>query len=215
MKKLEHDLASLKSRVVEMGELVVSMIDLATTGLRDQNEEVLQEVYRREDRVNRIEVEIDRESYRLLTVYGPVAANLRLVLMVSRINSELERIADQAVNMCEYLRLLVRSAPTMPFPEAPRMARLVLEMLDQALLAFYHEDRGKAEHVLAKDGLVDATNHEVLRRCLGEGMEEITLAVAEILWARALERIADQATNICEDVVYIVSGEDIRHPARP
>jgi len=214
MKKLDQDLADLKLRVVQMADLVASMIDLAVQGLAHQNPDVAQDVARREEVVNRMQLEIDRAAVRLLTCYGLVAGNLRFVLMVSKINTELERIADQAINMCEYLELLVSSdVSKKPIPECPRMAKLVLEMLQGAMEAFLHQDRRKAEQVIANDDLVDALNHEVLQRCLREQHEDIAHTVAEILLARSLERIADQTTNICEEVVYIVSGEDIRHGA--
>lgn len=213
MQKLEHDLAALKDRLVGMGELVASMVELVTRSLEDPGQDISAEVTAREDRVNRLQLEIDHESVRMLTVYGLVAGNLRFVLMVFRINSELERMADQAVNMAQYLRLLVPADGPASFPEAPRMAGIVLQMLHQALRAFFDQDRQRAEQVLAQDDLVDALNQEVLRRSLRAPHDNVSQAVAEILWSRSLERIADQTTNICEEVVYIVSGDDIRHPA--
>jgi len=213
MKKFANDLASLKKRVVEMGDLVASMIERVTRALETRQPDVLREVARREETVNRMQVEIDRESIRLLTVYSPVAGDLRLVFMVSRINSELERIGDQAINMGEYLQLLVSDDASRPFPESSRMARLVLGMFGDALSAFYVQDQPKAEAVIARDDVIDAINHEVLRRCLHAARDDLAHAVAEILWARSLERIADQTTNICEEVIYIVSGRDIRHRA--
>jgi phosphate transport system protein len=202
-------------QVVEMGDVVASMIDLAGQGLSKRNQDVLLEVSRLETQVNRAQLEIDRDAIRLLTVYGPVAGNLRFVLMVSKINSELERIADQAVNMCEYLQLLVDAEEVRPAPECSRMAQLTQEMLRGSLEAFLREDRAKAEAIMAQDDLVDALNHEVLQRCLRQPQNDIARAVAEILLARSLERIADQTTNICEEVIYIVSGEDIRHSGPP
>ncbi|MFV1981790.1 MAG: phosphate signaling complex protein PhoU [Rhodothermia bacterium] len=213
MKKFENDLAALTKRVVEMGDLVASMIEMVTRALDTCQPEVLREVARREENVNRMQVEIDRESIRLLTVYSPVAGDLRLVFMVSRINSELERIGDQAINMGEYLQLLVSDDHAGAFSESPRMAKIVLKMFNDALSAFYSQDQAKAEAVIARDDVVDALNHEVLRRCLHGAQDDMAHAVAEILWARSLERIADQATNICEEVIYIVSGRDIRHRA--
>lgn len=213
MQKLEHDLASLKGRLIEMGELVAAMVELVTGALEDPRRDVAAEIASQEDRVNRLQLEIDHESVRMLTVYGLVAGNLRFVLMVFRINSELERMADQAVNMAQYLELLPPADGPASFSEAPRMAGLVLQMIHEALRAFFDQDRQRAEQVLAQDDLVDALNQEVLRRSLQTHHDNVSRAVAEILWSRALERIADQTTNICEEVVYIVSGDDIRHPA--
>ena len=212
MKKFEHDLGELKQRLVEMAECAATMIDLAIQELTEQNGDVSGKVLEIEERVNQMQLEIDRAAIRLLTVYGPVATDLRFVLMVSKINTELERIADQAVNMCEYLQLLASRDRPKPLPEFPAMAKLVVEMLHEALQALLYLDRERAEKVIVQDARVDALNHQVLRHGLAEPQDDIAQTVAEILLARALERIADQTTNICEEIVYIVSGDDIRHP---
>lgn len=212
MKKFEHDLSALKQRVLDMGDLAAGMIEMVVHSLKHDRDDVTPEIQKREHDVNLMQLEIDRDAIRLHTVYGPVASDLRFVLMVSKINTELERIADQAVNMCEFHQLLVLDTHHEPLPEFSRMGELVMSMLNDSMQAFLYEDRELAESIILRDDHVDALNNKVLLHGLKEPPEHVAHAVAEILLSRSLERIADQTTNICEEVVYIVSGEDIRHP---
>jgi phosphate transport system protein len=210
MKKFDQELASLKRRVVDMGDLAESMIDLAMQGLADRKVEVFQKVLALEDQLDQMQVEIDNEANRLLTVYGPVAGDLRFILMVSRINSELERMGDHAVNMCEEIQLLI-SDPDADVPDQlHKMAKLARNMVRGSLQAFYTADSTKAHEILAADDLVDALNDQVVRELLA-GAKDITASLALILLAKSLERIADQSTNICEEVIYMIQGADIRH----
>lgn len=210
MKKFENELAALKRRVVEMGDVTESMIDLAMQALADRRIEVFQQVLSLEDRLDRMQVEIDNEANRLLTVYGPVAGDLRFILMVSRINSELERMGDHAVNMCEDIQLLIADPDAEVPDELHKMAKLARGMLRSALQAFFTADSSKAQETLATDDLVDALNDQVVRELLARN-KDITSSLAVILLARTLERVADQATNICEEVIYMVQGADVRH----
>jgi phosphate transport system protein len=173
-----------------------------------------------EEQLDQMQIEVDREAIRLLTVYGPVATDLRFVLMVARINSELERVGDQAVNMCEDLQLMASKTNAAPLPEILKMSKLVAGMVRDAMAAFIQEDVRKAEEVLATDDVVDALNDQIVRELLSdqvvrdaiaEPKPDITDSLALILISRSLERIADQATNICEEVIYMIKGADIRH----
>jgi phosphate transport system protein len=169
-----------------------------------------------------MQLEIDQEAIRLMTVYGPVAADLRFLWMVSRINSELERIGDQAVNICEDLQLMASKTDAAPPEDIHRMASIVEAMVNDSLRAFFDQDVRKAHQTLASDDLVDAINDQIISELLSQQAVRNALddpsiiggSLALILLARSLERIADLATNICEEVVYLVKGADIRHQDR-
>lgn len=222
MKKFEHELASLRKRIVDMGTLARQMVDSAIEALDHPDTDVYQKVLVAEEQLDQMQLDVDREAIRLLTVYSPVANDLRFVLMVARINSELERIGDHAVNMCEDLQLVAGKTKASPLPEVHKMSKLVSGMVRDSLAAFVQEDIRKAEEVLATDDVVDALNDQIVRELLSdqivrhaisadEGPADITDRLGLILLSRSLERIADQATNICEEVIYMVKGADVRH----
>jgi len=134
--------------------------------------------------------------------------------MVVRINTELERIGDQAVNNCEYVELFISDPPPRPLDDISRMTMLTCEMMHGALDAFDQEDVQKAQHVIQLDDAVDALNRRTFEDLLIDridGPDIIKRCMSLVLLARSLERIADHAVNVCEEVVYLVKGEDIRH----
>ena len=209
MKRFDQELAALKRRVVEMGDLAESMIDMSMKALTAREDESFQAVLAQEERLDQMQVAIDNEAVRLLTVYSPVAGDLRFILMVSRINTELERMGDHAVNMCEEIQLMADAGSEIP-AEIPKMGKTARGMVRDALQAFYLADSAKAEKVIATDDLVDTLNDQVVRQVLAK-RGDISTSLAMILFAKSLERIADQATNICEEVIYMVRGADVRH----
>lgn len=214
MKKFELELVYLKQRVIEMGEVAQSMVAWATTALIERDREIIQNVIEHESKLDRFQVEIDGEVVRLVTIYSPIAKDLRFLLMVARINSELERIGDQALNNCEYVELLLSPAPPGPLQKLSAMSEVTRGMVRDALQAFHDEDTERAQQVLAADDEVDTLYVETFRDLLvntSADPDAITQCVTLILIARSLERIADHATNICEEVIYLVKGEDIRH----
>lgn len=214
MKKFEQDLADLKRDVVEMGAVAQAMIGDAVKALVERDSAHIKDVFAGEEKLDQFQISIDNEAIRLITVYTPVAADLRFLLMVARINTELERMGDQAVNMCEYVELLLAEPELKPLLNLSRMADLTRGMVDDALQAFLTRDTKKAKETLGTDDVVDALNDQLFRELLTYAMEKsenLTRCMALILVSRSLERIADHATNICEEVVYMVKGEDIRH----
>lgn len=219
MKKFDRELASLRGKVVEMGKLAQSMVEMAITAMTDLDA-VYQVILEGEDRLDQMELDIDRETVRLLTVYSPVATDLRFVLAVSHVNHALERIGDQAVGLCHTIDFAGkhRAAGGEAMPKLKQMAEVVRGMIRDAILAFVGEDAALAERTIALDDSVDAINDQIMREVLGAaarqmGMEErdVPGALTQILVARSLERFGDQATNICEEVIYMVQGADVRH----
>lgn len=214
MKKFEQELAALKQRIIEMGALAESMVAAASDALINAEQATIQHVRTSEPRLDRFQVEIDREAIRLITVYSPVARDLRFLLMMTRISAELERIGDQAVDNCKYVEILPSDPPPTPLRELSRMSVITLRMVQGALQAFQQEDVDKAQAVIALDDQVDAMNAETFRELLAHTATDpdvVTRGIGLILAAQSLERIADHATNICEEVFYLVEGEDIRH----
>lgn len=220
MKKLDNDLTTLRHKLVEMGNLAEQMVLQATEALSSlQVDELDRVINEEENRLDLMQLEIDREAIRLLTIYSPVAADLRTILSISRMTAELERIGDHAVNLCESLQLMAAKTDLEILPTLHKMAGIVNEMVQGALNAFAQNDVAMAHATIAHDNMVDALNDQVLGELLSievmrkvfQGEEDIASALAQLLIARSLERMADQATNISEEVVYMVKGDDIRH----
>ena len=219
MKKLEHDLEELRNQVIAMGNLTESMINAAIAVLIDFSEERVATIIENESILDQKQLDIDQEAIRILTVYSPVAADLRLVLSVNRITAELERIGDHAVNLCENIQLMMSKTDSRPLTELKNMSNVVCGMISDALDSFSQQNSRKAKETIAKDDLVDALNDQIIETLLSDevvkkalvGPTDIAGNMAQILLARSLERIADQCTNICEEVVYMVKGTDIRH----
>jgi phosphate transport system protein len=217
MRKFELELDSLKSRVLEMGEVAERMVARASEALVQRDRKIVADVLAAEETLDRFQVEIDGEAVRLITVYTPTAKDLRFLLMVVRINTEIERIGDQAVNNCEYVEMFLSNPPARPLHDLSRMTDIACEMVHGALGALASEDVEMARHVVALDDQVDALNQQtftdLLVDCADTDAETIKRSMSLILLARSLERIADHAVNICEEVVFLVKGEDIRHQA--
>ena len=215
-KKFDQELGQLKGDVSRMGGEAERMIGDAMKSLVERQESIIQDVLKREEGVDRFQIGIDNQVVRLIVTYAPVAQDLRLLLMIARINTELERIGDQAVEICENVRLLLGVPPLKPLVDLPRMAELAQRMVHSALASFIDAAPDRAMETIRADDQVDALNHQIFRELLTYMVEDprnIPRALALLLTARSLERIADHATNICEEVIYAVKGQDIRHPA--
>ncbi len=213
MKKFEQELEQLKQQVMEMGAITEEMVASSTAALIERDQTALERVLASESRLDRFQVEIDSEAVRLITSYTPIARDLRFLLMVTRINAELERIGDQAVNNCEYVQTVSNSPPG-PLRDLSEMSENTQQMVHDALEAFDQEDTEKAEAVLKCDDEVDRLYNQTFRDLVEDASEDadrLGRSMSLILVARSLERIADHATNICEEVIYMVRSEDIRH----
>ena len=213
MNTFERDLAALKQRVVEMGTLAETMAAGAARALVGGESSATGEVRANEPAIDRFQLEVDSAAIRLITKYSPAARDLRLLLMIARINSDLERVGDHAVDLCEYVELVTMPGIG-PLPELAAMSRAALAMLHDALEAFRVEDLEAAEAVIRRDDEVDAINGTVTAGLLARGMSDLASVprgIGLLLAARSLERIADHATNICEDVFFVVTAQDIRH----
>ena len=212
----ERELEELKERLLWMGSLAERAVHQAVQGLLGADEAVARRVLEEEAAINEMQIEIDDRVVRLLALQQLMAADLRFVLAVSRINADLERIGDQGVNIAESALRLVRHPQVKPYVDMPRLGELAEGMVRDALNAVVRRDLELAKNVLARDDQVDNLRDQIFRELLTYMMENSSVvypAFELILVAKNLERIGDHATNIAEDVIYIVAGRDVRHPA--
>ena len=213
-KHLERDLESLQEGVLAMSAMVEEMIDQAYQALKNRDARLADEVIYRDREIDLSEVHIEEECLKILALHQPVAADLRRTVMVLKINNDLERIADLAVNIAERVKSL-GEMEQFPVPEAlERMASAAIVMVRDALDSFVNLDARAAREVCARDDQVDAVNRQIIEglcRQMKEDPEVIEAALHCFSAARHIERIADHATNIAEDVIYLVEGEIARH----
>ena len=197
-----------------MGLVAEERVRLALQGLVTRNRETLNQVIAGDDRLNRAQIEIDDHCLQLLALFQPVAVDLRVVVSALRINTDLERVGDLAVNVAEAAQRYLLHPPVKPLVDLPRMGDMALTMLRNALDAFVTRDTAAAYSVLRQDDWLDVLNNQIVRELvtymLGNSLV-IEPSVDLILLARHVERIGDHATNIAEDVVFIVHARDIRH----
>ncbi|HEY3488808.1 MAG TPA: phosphate signaling complex protein PhoU [Candidatus Deferrimicrobiaceae bacterium] len=207
-------LGELKEMVLRMGGLAERMVDCAINALVERNAGLMDEVRAMENQVNRLHVDIDEVCLETIALRQPAAGDLRFITAAMKINTDLERIGDQATNISQRAASLLAVPPLKPLIDIPRMAQIADGMLKNALDAFVHGDEAMAMETIALDDEVDQLKDQVFRELLTYMMSDPTTiprAMDLILVSRSLERIADHATNICEDVVFMVKGKDVRH----
>ncbi len=213
-RRFDNDMTELKKKLMAMGAVAEEMIHQTITVLVERDERLVKEVRAAEKKMNAFQREIDEETIRLIAVHTPVATDLRLLLMTTRINAELERIGDQANNIARTSKHFLKEPPLKPLVDLPRMAQLAQEMLRRALTAFVDQSDEQAIEVVKMDEEVDVLYDQIFRELLTYMLDDgrnVSRSLALILTAKAFERIGDHAVNIAEDVVYVVRGEDIRH----
>ena len=197
-----------------MGGLVESAIASSLLWLTEGKEPPPQELWKVEDRINQLNIEIDEAAVRLTALHQPVARDLRFLTAAIKINSDLERMGDLVVNVAERISSLAHSSPPAPGIDIPRMSNLVQTMVRRSLDAFVQRDEEMARAVLISDDEVDELKDTVYRELLAKadrGEYPVRAAFDLIFVAHNLERIADHATNIAEDVLFLVKGVDVRH----
>ena len=210
----DEELKTLKQKLLHMADIAQEMIGLSVKSLAERKEALAEQVFVLEDKVNRTEIEIEDEVLKLLALRQPAAGDLRLLTAILKINNDLERVADQAVNISEIAIDLLKNPPLKPLIDIPHMALLAQKMIKNSLDAFVNQDPRLAQEVCKDDDEVDRINDQVFRELLTYMMQDpksITRAVDLILVSRNIERIADHATNISEDVIFIVEGKNIKH----
>jgi len=210
----EQELKELHLKMLEMGGFVEKQITNATKALVERDDELARLTIERDHAVNRMDVEIDELCLRLLALHQPAAKDLRLITTGLKITTDLERIGDMAVNMCERALELNQEAQLKPFIDIPRMAEWGQTMLRESLNAFVREDVDLALKVCRDDDFIDGLNGQLFRELLSFMVEDprtTSRGIRLILVGKYIERIADHATNIAEMVVFMVKGKSIRH----
>ena len=210
----QTELETLKSQLLSMASLVEESIHKSIQALVERNQAMAGEVISSDDAINMAEIKIDDFCLKLLALHQPAAIDLRFITSAMKINNDLERMGDQAVNIAERALELLKEPLLKPLIDLPRMAELAQKMVRDSLDAFVSKDPELARDVCRRDDEVDALNDQVFRELLTYMMQDphtITRAVHLLLVGRHLERIADHATNIGEDVIYLVQGRTIKH----
>jgi len=211
---LEKELKKLEEKLLKMANMAEESIAMAIESLKIRKEELAKEVLKREEIVNQLDIEIDEYCLKLLALKQPMAIDLRFITSAMKIVSELERIGDQAVNIAQRSLELLKYPLLKPLIDIPRMAELAKGMVKDSINAFVNRDEKLARNVCERDDEVDGLNDQIFRELLTYMMQDPTTirrAVELILIGRHLERIADHATNIAEDVVYWIKGKTIKH----
>jgi phosphate transport system protein len=213
-RKFDEELKNLKDKILKLGALVEEQVQNAVNALVKRDSSLAKDVIEKDTQVNRIEVEIDEECIRLIALRQPVGVDLRFITTAMKLVTDLERIGDLAVDICERAMELNLEPQLKPFIDIPRMADISMQMLKGALDAFVNRDSKLAQEVCARDDEVDNLNVQIFRELLTFMVEDshtISRAVRISYISKYLERVADHATNIAEMVVYLVEGKIIRH----
>jgi phosphate transport system protein len=208
-----QELQTLRERILVMGGLAETMIHKGIRALANRDEALVEAVLAHEEEMDLFCIEIDDRCFTLLALRQPMASDLRFLVAAIKINSDLERIGDQAVSIALRARSLLAQPELKPLIDIPRMANLSQDMVRKSLDAFVHRDPDLARGVIEGDDQVDMLRDQIFRELLTYMMGDpstIPRALDLIFISRNLERIADHATNIAEDVIYIVRGEDVR-----
>jgi phosphate transport system protein len=212
----QQELGLLKERLLAMGGLAEERVRAAMQGLVERDGTLIEAVLNGDAPLNELHIEIDDLCLKLLALHSPMAADLRAIMAAIKINSDLERVGDMAVNIGEAARRYALHPPVKKLIDIPRMATTAQTMLREALDSYVRGDVQLAQHVLDQDDTLDALKTRVFRELLTYMLHDpstIEPALDLILVSRHLERVGDHATNIAEDVIFMVSGRDVRHHA--
>jgi phosphate transport system protein len=210
----QEELTLLKTRLLEMGGLAEDRVRMAVRALVTRDMAALEAVLVGDEVINSLHIEIDDRCLKLLALHQPMAVDLRAIVSAVKINTDLERVGDLAINIAEAALRYLQHPPVKELIDIPRMAALAEGMLRDALDAFVSRDQTLARQVLDRDDELDSLKTQVFRSLLDHmttDPDTIQPALDLVLISRHLERIGDHATNVAEDVIFMVSARDVRH----
>jgi len=210
----DTELEALRTKLLQMGDRAIDQVRLAVHSLTEADLALASRVIQADDELDQLEVQIDDEAIRYMTLRGPIASELRLVIVGMKASHDLERVGDEATSIAHRARKLAIEPKIELYADIPRMANIALEMLRDALDCFVHEDEQKALAVIRRDAEVDNINRLVYRRLTSymiENPDTIARALELMFISKSVERIADHATNIAEEMIYLAKGKDVRH----
>jgi phosphate transport system protein len=216
VRHFQEELEQLMARLLEMGGLAEEQVRLAVKGLTDRDHDIVSRVLVGDEPINRLHIEVDNRCFTLLALYQPMAVDLRAIVSAVKINTDLERVGDLAINIAEAAQLYASHPPVKKLIDIPRMGVIAQRMLRDALDAFVRRDTTLAQRVLDEDDALDDLKTQIFRELLTYMLQDpatIEPALDLILISRHLERIGDHATNVAEDVIFMVSAKDVRHHA--
>jgi phosphate transport system protein len=210
----QEQLEVLKERLLVMGGLAEERVRAVVDALVERDMDVVDQVQAGDEPINRLHMEVDNRCFKLLALHQPMATDLRAIVAAVKINTDLERVGDLAVNIAEAVRRYLLHPPVKQLIDIPRMAEIAQRMLRDALDAYVRRDTDLAQAVLNEDDKLDALKTQVFRELLTFMLQDpstIEPALDLILISRHLERIGDHATNVAEDVIFMVTSRDVRH----
>ena len=214
VRHFQEELETLQARLLEMGGLAEERVRAAVHGLVSRDTTVIEKVMRGDEPINELHIEIDNRCFTLLALYQPMATDLRSIVAAVKINTDLERVGDLAVNIAEAARRYATHPPVKKLIDIPKMGDIAQAMLRDALDSFVRRDIQLAHQVLNEDDRLDGLKTVVFRELLTYMLDDpatVEPSLDLILVSRHLERIGDHATNIAEDVIFMVSALDVRH----
>lgn len=210
----DSELESFRSNLVLMGEIAVRQVRDAMKSLVESDLSLADQVAAADDELDQLEIKIDEEAIRYMSLRSPVATELRLVIVGMKASHDLERVGDEATNIVRRVARLSAEPPIKPYVDLPRMTNLAIQMLRDAMDCFLQIDAEKALSVCQRDKEVDDINRQLYRELTSYMIERpgTTSRALELMFiSKSVERIADHATNIAEEMIYLAKGEDIRH----
>jgi phosphate transport system protein len=216
VRHFQDELEALQGRLLEMGGLAEERVSAAVQSLVSRDIAAIERVLYGDEPINTLHVEIDNRCFKLLALHQPMATDLRAIVSSVKINTDLERVGDLAVNIAEAAKRYATHPPVKKLIDIPQMGDIAQEMLHDALDAFVRRDTGLAQQVLNEDDRLDGLKTQIFRELLDYMLKDpatVEPALDLILVSRHLERIGDHATNIAEDVIFMVSALDVRHHA--
>ena len=213
MKHLERALVGLRERLNDLASLVCKQVEDSVSGILNEKPDLLQKVVQGDSQVDTVEVELEEECLRVLALYQPVALDLRLVVAALKMNNDLERVGDLAVSIAQRGSSIIREKkkPEMPIGE---MSKIVLSQFKRSIESFIKQDAAMARAVWKADGEINEmhrSNYSQLQQAMQKDSSIVPVGVNLLSVSRNLERIGDHATNIAEDVIYLIDGDIVRH----
>ena len=212
--QFDNDWNTLKKKLLHMGSMAEQMIRDIVSVVVSRQQNLMDEISRKEQQMDILQNEIDEETVRMITVHTPVAGDLRMLIVAARINAELERIGDQVTNIGFYANILLAEEHPEPLDDIQDLAEMAGDMVSAALDAFTQKSGQTARVVVRADNNADQLHDQIFRRLMtraAEGSKTVTGLLELILIASSFERIADHAVSIAEDVIYMVEAKNIRH----
>jgi phosphate transport system protein len=201
--------------IIEYSSIVSNMVEQSIKGLIKKDPSILYRIIEKDEpQANDFEIQLDEQCMIIIVKYQPKAKDLRMILMLLKMNNDLERIADHAVNISRSALFLIEKPYTKPLTDIRKMAHQVSSMLDESITAFIHEDAGLARRVCEKDHIIDDLRRKILKKSISRMATDQTLIEPLMLVqniSKNLERIADLSTNLCEETVFLTDGRVIKH----